>query len=69
MSELYVLRFAWTLLRSRMAALHDDERGITTLEAVLWIAGLGVLALGTLVVITAKVNNATDTIPTGPAIP
>ena len=69
MNELYVLRFAYVFLRSRMAALPDDERGITTLEAVLWIAGLGVLALGTLVVITAKVNNATNTIPTGPSIP
>ena len=66
MNELYVLRVAWVFLRARITALHDDERGITTLEAVLWIAGLGVLALGTLVVITAKVNNATNTIPTGP---
>lgn len=69
MNELYFLRFALALLRARMADLHDDERGITTLEAVLWIAGLGVLAIGTLVVITAKVNNATNTIPTGPSIP
>ena len=69
MNELYVLRFAWAVLRDRMAARHDDEGGITTLEAVLWIAGLGVLALGTLVVITSKVNNATNGIPTGPSIP
>lgn len=69
MSELYVLSYAWTILRCRLAAMHDEERGITTLEAVLWIAGLGVLALGTLVVITSKVNDATDTIPTGPSSP
>ena len=69
MHELYVLHYVWTFMRARLSAVHDDDRGVTTLEAVLWIAGLGVLAITTLVIITARVNKATNNIPTGPSIP
>jgi hypothetical protein len=69
MSEFYALRYLWLVLRTRLDAVHDEERGITTLEIVLWIAGLGVLAIATLVVITDKVTDATNKIPTGPTGP
>ncbi len=66
MTELTLLRCAWTLLRARLDARHHDQRGITTLEAVLWIGGLAVMALAAVAMITGKVNQATNNIPTGP---
>ena len=66
MNELHVLRYCWTVLRARIAAVHDDQRGITTLEAVLWIGGLAVMAIAAVAMITGKVNQATNNIPTGP---
>ena len=66
MTELDILRYAMVVLRARLGAMHDDQGGITTLETVLWIAGLGVLAVATVAVITSKVNDATSNIPTGP---
>ncbi len=66
MNELHVLRCYWTVLRARIAAVHDDQRGITTLEAVLWIGGLAVMAIAAVAMITGKVNQATNNIPTGP---
>lgn len=68
MTEMYALHYAWLILRTRVAAMHEDQRG-STLEIVLWIAGLAVLAIGTLVVITNKVGDATNNIPTGPTGP
>ena len=67
MSELDVLFLSWTYLRARLEAAAGDRRGISTLEAVLWIAGLGTMALGTLVVINRLVGDAIETIPTGRA--
>ncbi len=67
MLELTMLHYAYLMMRSRLSSLHDDERGVTTLEAVLWIAGLAVLAIATVAVITTRVNTATERIPTGPA--
>ncbi len=64
MTELALLRCMWTLLRARLG--YDDQRGITTLEAVLWIGGLAVMALAAVAIITGKVNQATNNIPTGP---
>jgi len=66
MNELSILRYAWVVLSTRLASPRDDQRGITTLEAVLWIGGLAVLAIATVAVITVKVNGATSKIPTGP---
>ena len=66
MNELHVLRYCWTVLRARIAAVHDDQRGITTLEAVLWIGGLAVMAIAAVAMITGKVTQATNNIPTGP---
>ncbi|MBW3575869.1 MAG: hypothetical protein KY450_13695 [Actinobacteria bacterium] len=66
MTEINVLRHCWLMLRARLVALHDDQRGITTLEAVLWIGGLAVLAIASVAMITGKVNQATNNIPTGP---
>ncbi len=66
MLELTMLRYAYLMMRSRLSLLHDDERGVTTLEAVLWIGGLAVLAIAVIAVITTKVNTATANIPTGP---
>ena len=67
MLELNVLRHAFWMMRARLSAMHDDERGVTTLEIVLWTAGLAVLALATVVVVTSKVNTATNNIQTGPS--
>jgi hypothetical protein len=66
MTEINMLRHCWLVLRTRMDAMHDDERGITTLEAVLWIGGLAVLAIATVALITSKVNDSVANIPTGP---
>jgi hypothetical protein len=66
-AELLILQFAFTMVRAKLGALHDDERGVSTLELVLWTAGLAVLALATIVVITNKVNTASNGIPTGPS--
>ena len=63
--ELSVLRYGYLMLRARLRP-HGGERGATTLELVLWTAGLAVLALATIVVITNKVNTASNGIPTGP---
>jgi Flp pilus assembly pilin Flp len=67
--ELTLLRYAYLMMRSRLSSLHHDERGVTTLEAVLWIGGLAVLAIATVAVITTKVNTASNNIPTGPSGP
>ena len=69
MSELEVLSLSWSYLRARLREAGGDRRGITTLEAVLWIAGLGTMALATLVVINGLVGDAIETIPTGRATP
>lgn len=69
MTELNVLRYAYLMLRVRLDAIHDDERGVSTLEIILWVAGLGVIALAAIVAVTGKVNTATQGIPTGPAGP
>ena len=64
--ELTIVKHAWLLLRLRLAAARDDERGISTLEAVLLVAGFATMALLAIVFITAKVNEAGNNIPTGP---
>ena len=66
MTELTILRHAYLMMRARLSAIHDDRRGVSTLEIVLWTAGLAVLALATIVVITNKVITAENGIPTGP---
>jgi hypothetical protein len=53
-------------LRARLAAHAKDEDGITTLETILWIGGLAVLALAAIAAITIKITTATNNIPTGP---
>ncbi len=69
MPELHVLRYAYLMLRMRLLTAHDDERGVSTLEIILWTAGLAVIALGAIVVVTAKVTTAGNNIPTGPSGP
>jgi len=66
MTELNVLRYAYLMLRMRLVAIHDEERGVTTLETILWVGGLAVLALAAVVVVTNKVTTAEGGIPTGP---
>lgn len=60
------LHYAYLMTRSRLSAAHDEEAGVTTLEIVLWTAGLGVLALATIIFITQQVTTAQNNIPTGP---
>jgi len=69
MPELHVLRHVYLMLRMRLASIHDDERGISTLEAILLTAGFAVIALAAIVVVTARVTAAGNNIPTGPAGP
>lgn len=69
MLELSVLRYAYLMFRMRLLAAESDERGVSTLETILWIAGLGVLALAAIVVVTNKVTTAEGNIPTGPSGP
>ncbi len=66
MPELNILRYAYLLLRVRVGAVHDDEPGISTLEAILLVAGFAVIALAAIVVVTNKVTTAENGIPTGP---
>ena len=56
-------------LRANLAASRHDEAGITTLETILWIGGLAVLAIAAVAAITLKINTATSAIPTGPPTP
>ena len=56
-------------LRASLAARRHDEAGITTLETILWIGGLAVLAIAAVAAITIKINDATRAIPTGPTTP
>lgn len=67
--ELTILQYAWLTLRLRLAAAREDERGISTLEAVLLVGGFATIALLAIVFITQKVNDAGNAIPTGPSGP
>ncbi len=69
MTELNVLHYAYLMLKVRLAAAGEDERGVSTLEAILLTAGFATIALLAIVIITAKMNTATNGIPTGPAGP
>lgn len=69
MAELNILSYAYMMLRVRLAAIRDDERGISTLESVLLVAGFAAIALLAIAFITTKVNDAGSNIPTGPAGP
>jgi len=70
MTEYHALHYAWLVLRTRLTTVRRDQRGaIGTLEMVLLLAGIAVLALATVVIVTQKVNDATNNIPTGPAAP
>ena len=53
-------------LRARLATHAHDEDGITTLETILWVGGLAVLALAAIAAIGIKITTATNNIPTGP---
>ena len=66
MLNLTALHYAYLMMRNRLSLLRDDERGVATLETVLWIGGLAVLAIAVIAVITTRVNTATTAIPTGP---
>ena len=65
--ELTMLHYAYLMMRSRLSLSREDEKGVVSLETVLWVAGLAVLAIATVAVITTRVNTATERIPTGPA--
>jgi cytochrome c oxidase assembly factor CtaG len=65
--ELTMLHYAYLMMRSGLSLSREDEKGVVSLETVLWVAGLAVLAIATVAVITTRVNTATERIPTGPA--
>ena len=67
MLELNMLHYAYLMMRSGLSLSREDEKGVVSLETVLWVAGLAVLAIATVAVITTRVNTATERIPTGPA--
>ncbi len=69
MAELNILKYAYLMLRVRLAANRDDERGISTLESVLLVAGFATIVLLAIAFITTRVNEAGENIPTGPAGP
>ncbi len=56
--------YVW--LRATLTATRSDERGVTTLESILWIGGLAVIALAAIAAVSLKVTTATNNIPTGP---
>jgi len=53
-------------LRASLATRRADEAGATTLETILWIGGLAVIALAAIAAVSLKVTTATNNIPTGP---
>ncbi len=61
-----VMYFRYT--RTRLQIINQDERGYST-EAVLLTALLAALALAVGVIITIKVTNKANAIPTDPAGP
>lgn len=67
MLELTMLHYFYLMMRSGLSLSREDEKGVVSLETVLWVAGLAVLAIATVAVITTRVNTATERIPTGPA--
>ena len=69
MAELNVLKYAYLMLRVRLAAARDDERGISTLEAVLLVAGFATIAQLAIAFLTTELNDPVDNMPTGPAGP
>lgn len=64
--ELTVLHYTYLMMRARLSAARNDERGVNTLELVLWTAGLGALAILTIAFVATKVSTAQNNIPTGP---
>lgn len=64
--ELTVLHCTYLMMRARLYAARSDERGVNTLELVLWTAGLGALAILTIAFVATKVTTAQNNIPTGP---
>ena len=53
-------------LRASLAAARTDEAGAVTLEQILWIGGIAVIALTAIAAVGIKVTTATNNIPTGP---
>jgi len=53
-------------LRASLTTRRAEEAGAVTLETILWIGGLAVLAIAALAAVTIKVTTATNNIPTGP---
>jgi hypothetical protein len=56
------LQFLYTLLRVRLAAARDDERGMTTTEIVVITALLVTLAFGALAILSATVLDKAESI-------
>ena len=64
-----VLHYAYLMLSTRLADRRDDERGLSTLEIVLWVGGLAAIALVAIAFIATRTDDALNQIPTGPAGP
>jgi hypothetical protein len=64
--ELRALYFTYVMMRCRLSAARHDERGVNTLELVLWTAGLATLAILTIAFVATRVGDAQSKIPTGP---
>ncbi|MBI2169363.1 MAG: hypothetical protein HYU28_07675 [Actinobacteria bacterium] len=63
MDEFALLQYALVALRSHLAGLRRDERGMTT-ETVIITAVLAALALTAGAIIVAKVTGKANSIPT-----
>ena len=61
--ELVAIHYVATVLRARLAAARQDERGMTT-ETVIITAVLALLAITAGAIITQKVRGKANSIPT-----
>lgn len=63
MPELAYINVLFGLLRNRLVALRNEERGSTTTEQVIITAVLAALAIATTAIIVSKVTAKANSIP------
>lgn len=64
--ELTPVKIMFDGLRARLAALREDKEAGYSAEAIVVIAGLVILALAVVAIVTVKVKDAANNINTNP---
>lgn len=65
--ELTPVRIMFDTLRARLAVLREEKEAGYSAEAIVVIAGLVILALAVVAIVTLKVKDAANNINTSPA--